>query len=209
MKNGSIHILSVEDNLTDAVFLREYLSEDQNLQHSLTEVKTLSEGIKRLKKGDVDVVLLDLSLPDSFGMETFHAIYAVCKDVPIILMTGLQDEQMALYAVRHGAQDYLIKGDINPSILGRSIRYAVERQQLLVQLRDVTEQVKVLKGIIPICASCKDIRDDEGFWHQMEQYIHNHSEAQFSHGICPKCAEKLYPEIFKNHAAKFKRLGKY
>ncbi|HBG19366.1 MAG TPA: hypothetical protein DDY32_08855, partial [Desulfobulbaceae bacterium] len=69
--------------------------------------------------------------------------------------------------------------------------------------RDITErkklqaEIKILRGLLPICASCKRIRDDQGNWTQMELYIKNHSEAEFSHGLCPECARKLYPEIFK------------
>jgi PAS domain S-box-containing protein len=63
------------------------------------------------------------------------------------------------------------------------------------ELRRKQKEVKILRGLLPICASCKQIRDDEGYWHQIESYIRNHSEAEFSHGICPKCAEKLYPGL--------------
>jgi len=68
-------------------------------------------------------------------------------------------------------------------------------------IRDITErkriaaQVRILKGLLPVCASCKQIRDDKGCWHKIEAYIRDHSEAEFSHGICPKCAERLYPEF--------------
>jgi len=63
------------------------------------------------------------------------------------------------------------------------------------ELKMKENEVKVLKGFLPICASCKKIRDDEGYWHQIESYIKDHSEAEFSHGICPKCAKKLYPDL--------------
>ena len=63
------------------------------------------------------------------------------------------------------------------------------------ELKRKENEVKILKGFLPICASCKEIRDDEGYWHQIEQYIKDHSEAEFSHGICPKCAKKLYPDL--------------
>lgn len=69
--------------------------------------------------------------------------------------------------------------------------------QLVQELREALRKVKLLSGFLPICASCKKIRDDKGYWEQMEIYIRNHSEAEFSHGICPECAEKLYPQIYK------------
>lgn len=63
------------------------------------------------------------------------------------------------------------------------------------QIQKTLDEVKTLKGLIPICANCKQIRDDQGFWNQMESYIRQHSEAEFSHGICPECMAKLYPEL--------------
>ena len=71
-----------------------------------------------------------------------------------------------------------------------------EREKVISQLQQALAHVKKLSGLLPICASCKKIRDDRGYWLQVEEYIHDHSEAQFSHGLCPECAKKLYPEFF-------------
>ncbi|MGB9439801.1 MAG: PAS domain-containing protein, partial [Desulfobacterales bacterium] len=70
-----------------------------------------------------------------------------------------------------------------------------ERNQLIKSLQDSLAKIKTLSGMLPICASCKKIRDDKGYWNQIETYLHRHSEAEFSHGICPECAKKLYPDI--------------
>jgi PAS domain S-box-containing protein len=72
-----------------------------------------------------------------------------------------------------------------------------EREQLIQRLQDALTKIKVLRGLIPICASCKSIRDDKGYWHKVEEYIRDHSEAQLTHGVCPACARKLYPEFYK------------
>lgn len=72
-----------------------------------------------------------------------------------------------------------------------------EHAKLIVELQDALAKVKTLSGLIPICASCKKVRDDEGYWHQVETYIHEHSEAEFTHGLCPDCVKKLYPEFYK------------
>jgi hypothetical protein len=72
-----------------------------------------------------------------------------------------------------------------------------DREKLIDKLQDALNKIKTLRGIIPICASCKKIRDDKGYWNQLESYIKEHSEANFSHGICPECIEKLYPELQK------------
>ena len=72
-----------------------------------------------------------------------------------------------------------------------------DREKLISKLQDALNKIKTLRGIIPICASCKKIRDDKGYWNQLESYIREHSEANFSHGICPECAERLYPDLHK------------
>jgi hypothetical protein len=73
----------------------------------------------------------------------------------------------------------------------------MEREKLIEELRDALSKVKLLSGFLPICASCKKIRDDKGYWRQIEAYIRDHSEAEFSHGVCPECARKLYPDFFQ------------
>jgi hypothetical protein len=72
-----------------------------------------------------------------------------------------------------------------------------EKEALITELKETISQVKTLKGLLPICSACKNIRDDKGYWNQIELYIKDHSEAEFSHGICPDCAKKLYPELSK------------
>lgn len=76
-------------------------------------------------------------------------------------------------------------------------RHEEERERLIADLKKALSEVKTLSGLIPICASCKKIRDDKGYWKQVEEYLKEHSEMEFSHGICPDCAEKLYPDFYK------------
>jgi DNA-binding NtrC family response regulator len=150
------------------------------------------------------VILLDLSLPDSHGYETFTRMMAAAPDIPIVVMSGLDDETVAMQAVRAGAQDYLPKGQADGNLLARAIRYAIERKEaaaarevLIKELRDALAKIKTLQRLLPICASCKKIRDDKGYWNQIESYISAHSETVFSHGICPECLERLYPDYVK------------
>ena len=75
-----------------------------------------------------------------------------------------------------------------------------ERERLIIELQEALAKVKTLSGMLPICASCKKIRDDKGYWQQIEAYISDHSEAEFSHGICPDCAEKIYGKYYKKES---------
>jgi DNA-binding response OmpR family regulator len=195
MNNQSITILYIEDNSADVVLVREMLADEPNLTCVLENAPRLAAGLERLARGGIDLTLLDLSLPDSHGLETFLTLKNKASGVPVIVMTGMDDEALAVKAVQAGAQDYLVKRHLNTNLLVRAIRYAIEREKLLASLRQALEQIKTLKGFIPICASCKNVRDDKGFWHQVEAYISEHSDAEFSHGICPDCARKLYPEF--------------
>jgi uncharacterized paraquat-inducible protein A len=72
-----------------------------------------------------------------------------------------------------------------------------DRERLILELREALSKIKTLSGMLPICASCKKIRDDKGYWNQIESYIKRHSEAEFSHSICPECAKKMYPDLYK------------
>jgi len=76
------------------------------------------------------------------------------------------------------------------------ILQAFSKSAVIAELKKALEEIKTLSGFLPICASCKKIRDDKGYWNQIEVYISEHSEAEFSHGICPECAQKLYPDIY-------------
>ena len=75
-----------------------------------------------------------------------------------------------------------------------------KKSKLITQLQESLAEIKTLSGLLPICASCKKIRDDKGYWNQIEIYIREHSEAEFSHSICPECANRLYPQIFNNES---------
>jgi len=82
---------------------------------------------------------------------------------------------------------------------GKTKQKDKEKSEVILKLNKALDEVKTLSGFLPICASCKKIRDDKGYWNQIEAYICEHSEAQFSHGICPECAQNLYPDIYNQH----------
>lgn len=139
-------VLLIEDNPGDARLIREMIPQFEALQFNLECVERLSAGLEYFAREEVDVVLLDLNLPDSNGLDTFNKVNTLVPDVPIIVLTGLDDEASAVKAVQNGAQDYLVKGDVNSSLLMRSIRYAIERQRLLVDLKQKSEELQSAKN---------------------------------------------------------------
>jgi DNA-binding response OmpR family regulator len=198
MKTTAIGALLIEDNPDDAVLIQRYLDASQKGIYNVIHVETLADGLESLKRIVFDIILLDLVLPDGpMGIKTFETVYAQASHVPIIVLTGYDDDELAVEAVRKGAQDYLVKGLVTGPILARAIRYAIERKKLLTQLEHSMREIRKLRGFLPICANCKKIRDDKGYWTQVEVYISEHSEAEFSHGICPDCAQKMYPKYYQ------------
>ena len=198
METPTINTLLIEDNPDDAVLIHRYLTGLPDVRYTVTHVKLLAQGLDVLKQILFDIVLLDLGLPDGpGGLKTFEKVYAHAPHVPVIVLTGHDDDASAVESVQKGAQDYLVKGQVTGVLLGRSIRYAIERKKMLAQLEYSAKEIKKLRGILPICANCKKIRDDKGYWTQVEVYISNHSETEFSHGLCPDCAVKMYPAYYK------------
>lgn len=124
-----MHILLVEDDAGDARLIREMLVERKE-HYELQRVARLEAGLSYVQDNKVDVILLDLSLPDSHGLETVRRMQRHAPHIPVIVLTGLDDRQMGLRAVREGAQDYLIKGNVDGNLLARSTYYAIERKQI-------------------------------------------------------------------------------
>jgi PAS domain S-box-containing protein len=122
-------ILLIEDDAEYAQLVQTLLSMAWDASFDLEHTNQLSTGLEKLSEKDIDVVLLDLSLPDSWGFDTFTQVYAQASDVPIIVLSGLDDEMLAVQAVRAGAQDYLVKGQADGDLLVRATRYAIERKR--------------------------------------------------------------------------------
>lgn len=197
METTTINALLIEDNPDDAVLIQRYLNASRKIKYNVIHVKMLADGLESLKRGLFDVILLDLVLPDGpMGIKTFETVYAQASHIPIIVLIGYDDDDLAVEAVHKGAQDYLVKGLVTGSALRRAIRYAIERKKLITQLEQSMKEIKQLRKFLPICANCKKIRDDKGYWTEVEVYISSHSDAEFSHGICPECAQQLYPGLF-------------
>lgn len=202
MEQQIIHVLHFEDNPGDAILIQDTLTGVRNINFRIALVERLSKGLQQLPDSDADIILLDLNLPDSKGLVTFEEVQKAAGNIPIIIMSGMSDEDLSLKAVKLGAQDYLVKGQVNANLLIRTIRYGIERQKLWTELRQAIDQIKTLEGLLPICCYCKGIRDERGFWQPLESYIKNHSGAELSHGICPACAEKHHSDLYRNIRAK-------
>ncbi len=145
-----VNVLLIEDNRGDARLIQEYLNEVEGLSFHVEFADRFAAGLERLARGGVDVVLLDLSLPDSRGLETFVRLHAEAPGVPVVVLTGFNDEVLAVKAVQEGAEDYLVKGYVNSNLLARSLSYAIERYRRRVAeraLRETHEQLRAAREI--------------------------------------------------------------
>jgi DNA-binding NtrC family response regulator len=195
-----ITVLVVEDSQDDYFFLKRVLDSSEEIEPIFFHEDRLDRAISVAKNKVIDVAIIDLCLPDSFGLDTYVAFHEKYPLIPTIIMTGYKDHQMAFAAVQKGAQDYLIKGEPSATAIIRTIRYAIERQRLTTELKTALDHIKQLQGMLPICSVCKNIRDDKGYWNRIESYISEHSEVKFSHGLCPDCARKIYPDLYSEEA---------
>ena len=138
-----IKVLLIEDNPGDVELIKEMLLEQKTKKKYRVEVSpSFYKGMSRLKKGGIDVVLLDLSLPDSFGFETFFKLQDSFQKIPIILFTGTPDDDMAENVFETGAQDYLVKGSITADLLEKSLIHAIERNKLVVKMKQTSQVLK-------------------------------------------------------------------
>jgi two-component system sensor histidine kinase/response regulator len=124
-----IQMLLVEDDLGDVRLIQEMLAETGAVPFSLEVANSLATALARLRRGGIDVLLLDLGLPDSSGVSTFTSLHAQIPTLPIIVFSGFGDQSLALKVVQQGAQDYLLKGQVDGNLIWRTIRYAMERQR--------------------------------------------------------------------------------
>jgi len=129
METNSLRVFLIEDNPGDADIIKEMLCEVDELIIQLESSDRLLKSLERLVEGNIDVILSDLSLPDSQGLDTLRRLLESVPDIPIVVMTGLDDARAGIEAVHRGAQDYLVKGQVDSNLLARSLRYAVERHR--------------------------------------------------------------------------------
>ncbi|MBN2807870.1 MAG: response regulator [Deltaproteobacteria bacterium] len=196
-----------------------YVEDDESTQEEVINYlkrrhyQVLTEGNGRLGlelyyEKKPDIVVSDIRMPEMDGLQMLSAIRKDNPQIPTIVMTAFNDVGYLHEAITLGVDGYVLK-PINLQIMLETVEkcsqhvlarrnlaaHQREREKLIEELNEALEKVQVLKGIIPICCNCKKIRDDQGYWDQVEAYISKHSEARFSHGICPDCVKKIYPEF--------------
>ncbi|HUJ68542.1 MAG TPA: response regulator [Syntrophorhabdales bacterium] len=199
----------VTDDAPDVLLLTAMVLEDEG--YEVFKATSGEECLEIARSQRPDIVLLDVMLPDMSGTE-------VCKQIKededlegtfVILVSGVRvSPDYQADGLNVGADGYVIKPITNRELIARvqavaRIKRAEdalrekkrEQQKLIVELQEALAEIRTLKGFIPICASCKKIRDDEGYWNQLEAYISKHTDAIFTHSICPQCAEKYKADI--------------
>jgi two-component system, response regulator PdtaR len=154
-----------------------------------------------------DVVLMDIEMPRMNGLDATRLIQER-SPTPVVVLTAHESKETVEAASEAGVAGYLMKPP-SPNEIDRAITVAMARHGDLVELRALNEElerqrrdlkkalaeVKTLRGILPICSGCKKIRDDQGYWKQVDVYLTNHTEADFSHSVCPDCIRELYPDL--------------
>ena len=169
-------------------------------------------GLQLYLEHHPDVVVTDIAMPVMDGLAMTRAIKAHDPHAQVVVSTAYSSTQHFLECIEIGVDGYVLKPIEPPQLLaamGKCLRIVAntrelerrgeERDRLLRELQESATKVKTLSGLLPICASCKKIRDDAGYWKQLETYITEHSGVLFSHGFCPSCVRTLYPE-FANRA---------
>jgi signal transduction histidine kinase/DNA-binding response OmpR family regulator len=150
-------VLLVEDEATQAFVIQEILTEMKDAPFELEWFDRLLPGLERLDEGGIDVILLDLGLPDSGRLDTFTRVYTKAPEVPIVVFTGLDDEEVAVQTVRKGAQDYLIKGQVKGNMLVRALQYAIERKQVEKERTRFTNQLQTAADVAEQISTILDI----------------------------------------------------
>lgn len=205
-----MQILIAEDDATSRLMLAAMVKRNG---HDVVETEDGAQAWEALQQANAPrMAILDWMMPEMDGLEVVRRVRALeLERPPYLIMLTAKDEKADIVAgLEAGANDYLAKpfdhGELRARIeVGRRL---ADMQDALVakveELNHALEHIKTLRGIVPICAKCKKIRDDQGYWNQLELYVREHTEAEFSHGFCPDCLNHLYPEIAENDSGEEK-----
>ncbi|MCC5850768.1 MAG: response regulator [Verrucomicrobia bacterium] len=196
-----MRILIADDDNTSRAVLGAVL---RKIGHDLVETSNGAQAWEVLKKPDAPrLAVLDWMMPEMDGIEVVRKVRANPAGEPIhlIMLTAKAEKQDIVAGLEAGANDFLSKpfdpGELRARIeVGcQLINTRLALEQKVEELQEALGQIKTLRGILPICSGCKKIRDDKGYWQQVEVYLQAHSDAEFSHGLCPECLQGYYPEL--------------
>ncbi len=202
-------LLIVDDAPANIREITELLKSDYKVVFATSGPKAL-EIIRT--SSQPDLILLDIIMPEMDGIEVCKRLKSSpdTQDIPIIFLTAKTESEDIIKGFQIGAVDYVTKPFNAAELYSRVHTHMdlkrsnerlkleiVERKKLIVELQEALAEVKALSGLLPICVSCKKIRDDKGYWNKLEAYIQAHSEAEFTHSICPECCARLYPELYE------------
>jgi sigma-B regulation protein RsbU (phosphoserine phosphatase) len=173
--------------------------------HEVVAVENGIEALESIQKEVPDMLITDWMMPDLDGVELCHRVRALnlSRYVYTIFLTALTQKENIIRGLDAGADDYISKPFERAELLARVragervIQLEKTLRQKNTELSEALAQVKQLKGLLPICMFCKKIRNDKNYWQKVEDYLTEHTEADFSHSICPECLEKYYPEHAK------------
>jgi two-component system sensor histidine kinase UhpB len=188
----------IEDNPGDALIINEMLKEIYNNQFELVNFKSIDDAVKNIEQ-NFNIVLLDLNLPDSHGIETFNTMLKLVPDLPIIILTGLLDENLAIDIVSEGAQDYLVKGQIDKQLLSRSIKYSIERKNIEIELKKSEDKYrqmveKIESGLFMINSNNQITYINS----QMAHMLGYTTEEMINQDVF-RFIQKEYKQLFKTH----------
>ena len=184
MKDNQPYLLIVDDEPKNLQVLGTILKKKS---HIIAVATNGQQALDMVIKRKPDLILLDVMMPGLNGYETCARLKenSETRDIPVIFLTAKYQPEDIVKGFETGAVDYVTKPFNTAELLARIKTH--------IELKRAREEIKTLRGIIPICSNCKKIRNDQGFWEQVESYLHDHTEALFSHGICPECVAELYP----------------
>ncbi len=201
-------VLLVDDNVKNLQLLGSLLNEHYKTAVALNGF----EALTFVRNKRPDLILLDIMMPEMDGFEVCEELNKdpELKKIPVLFLTAKADAETVVKGFKIGAKDYITKPFNHDELLARvkthldlkmaydiQNRLISEKEQLIAELQKALKEIKTLKGLIPICMFCKKIRNDEQYWERLEEYFHKRTDARFSHGICPDCAKKHYPEFYK------------
>jgi len=211
-ESNKIRILVVEDEH----LVRESLIESfQSMGYEVAgQASNGDEAIRLAQSQNPDLIFMDIKMPEMDGIEAARRIQEF-REIPVVLITAYESENLIQKASDAGVVSYLMKPPTVTEI-HRNVTIAMARHQDRMKLkqlnRELTErtqalesalrEVHVLRGILPICANCKKIRNDDGYWEKVESYLEKHSDVSFTHGFCPDCEQTLYKDFLHKDSGK-------